>query len=71
MSNMPVASLTCDTDPGADATSPLNIVWIESITQISGLISSIFSRIAPRSVSARRSIESEISPILSARMRIC
>ena len=66
-----VDSRTCETLPGADDTSSLYIVWIESITTTSGVSFSITLCIVARFVSHRRYRLSENSPIRFARSLIC
>ena len=61
-----VASLTCDTLPGADATSSLYIVCIESIITIDGFSFSITFPTISRFVSHNSFNESVKFPILSA-----
>ena len=68
---MLVDSRTCDTLPGAEDTSSLNIVCIESMITNSGFSFSITPRIVSRFVSHRRYSPDANAPIRFARSLIC
>ena len=67
----PVDSRTCDTLPGAEETSSLNIVWMESITTICGFSRSMTAFMVSRFVSHSSFRLSPKFPIRSARILIC
>ena len=64
-----VTARTWVTPPAAPSTSPLAIVWIESITSRSGSTASMWLSTAARSVSAARYRWSSRAPVRSARSR--
>ena len=67
----PVDSRTCDTLPGAEETSSLNIVWMESITTICGFSRSMTAFMVSRFVSHSSFRLSPKFPMRSARILIC
>ena len=66
-----VDSRTWLTLPGAEATFPLNMVWMESITRTPGFKESIIRRIESMSVSETTSILGIFSKRRPLRIRIC
>ena len=64
-------SRTCDTEPGALATSGRSIVWMESMTTSSGFVFSMCVLMVSRFVSLTTKSFSAIAFSRSARMRIC
>ena len=61
-----MVSRTCETLPGAEATSSLYIVWIESITTTCGFSCTIMSVMVSRFVSQRKRSVSGAPPTLEA-----
>ena len=66
-----VASRTWLTLPGAEPSSLLNMVWIESMTSTSGLMESTIARIASTSTSETTSRLGETVSSRLLRRRIC
>ena len=64
-------SRTCETLPGEELTEETDSVWMESTTTISGLLSSIVSRICSASVAEVSSTRSPVTPSRFARSLIC
>ena len=69
--NVFVDSLTWLTLPGAELTSSLYMVWMESMITISGFCCRMTSSMTSRFVSHNRATSSPNSPILVARSLIC